>query len=75
MSGLSDHELVFVTFPLLKSDDKNGAHIIMKDFNRADESSILDYLEMAYGVNILWARFKEWCFDCLSRKQYTDCQR
>lgn len=68
MDGLSDHELVFATFSFQKRCNKSKAVIVVKDFNRANDESILDYLEMSLdafsvedNVDVLWCKFKQIC--------------
>lgn len=73
MNGLSDHKLVFATFSFQKCSDKSKPVIVVKDFNRADDESILDYLEMKLdgfsadeNVNVLWCKFKQVCLHCIA---------
>lgn len=64
--GLSDHKLVlFRVKNALPVKNKKRQTVLVYDFSRADDVSILDYLEMSlYGfdggtdVNVLWNQFK-----------------
>lgn len=67
--GISDHKMILLTFPGLTSQAGHQDHPYtdFKDYSRADDVSIIDYLETvfedftllpSYDVNGLWEKFK-----------------
>lgn len=71
--GISDHKVVAATLKPNKKLEKI-TRVKVYNFQAADDTSILDYLEMAFDaipptddVNDLWEYFKKVVNDCLSR--------
>lgn len=70
--GLSDHKLVLFTCRLNgQYSPMNEKQKVVKDFSRANDESVLDYLDLAFDgfcgndVNYLWNTFKSICHFCL----------
>lgn len=70
--GLSDHKLVLCMRNVLPQRNERQLHIYVWDFSRADDVSILDYLELSLcafdrgmNVNSLWLQFKSILNYCL----------
>lgn len=73
--GISDHKLIVIHFPnlsLAKINTKNS-HTFIKDYSRANDESIIDYLEIKLDdfyaepsddVENLWLKFKAAIFHC-----------
>lgn len=72
--GLSDHDMVTASFNLY-CKRSNTLHVSkqVKNFSRADDTSIQDYLEIQLAnfdgddVVFLWDEFKKLCFYCLDK--------
>lgn len=72
--GISDHEMVHVSFSVQNRSAKPAhAHQTVKDFLRADDTSVVDYLEHNFcdfrgdDVTLLWDKFKQLCFYCIEK--------
>lgn len=69
--GISDHEMVCFSCCLEKCNRSNAKSVVVKDFSRARDETILDYLDFHLsnfkGNNVieLWDRFKELCTYCV----------
>lgn len=70
--GISDHDLVYCSFPVHIVCKKPVAKVCyVKDFSRAKDESVLDYLDFCLssfrGSNAdeLWNKFKTLCTHCL----------
>lgn len=66
--GISDHKLVFLCFKTTKGRKESKCSIHVPNFSKADDVSVLDYLELAFDqfsasdgardVDSLWDEFK-----------------
>lgn len=72
--GLSDHDIVAVYFSLnVKHTPDTHPPVIVKDFARADDISITEYLESCFcefrasDVLELWTKFKVMCLFCIDQ--------
>lgn len=73
--GLSDHKLVLVSLKHLRPPKHEKRQTICaRDFSKADDVSILDYLEASLDsfdveddVNTLWTKFKHNVNYCLQK--------
>lgn len=70
--GISDHKLVYFSCHLGNSHPRaSEKRKLVKNYSRANDESVLDYLELALDsfthtdVNILWVKFKSVCHFCL----------
>lgn len=70
--GLSDHKLVLFTCSVVDlSDQVPLQRKMFKDFSRANDESILDYLDLSFDgfsgndANYLWKKFRSLCEFCL----------
>lgn len=73
--GISDHKLVFLCFKTTKGRKESNCSIHVPDFSKADDVSVLDYLELAFDqfsasdracdVDSLWDEFKRIVAYCL----------
>lgn len=69
--GISDHAMVLLSCNLEKPCIVPSEIVSVKDFSRARDESVLDYLEIKFNsfqgsdVNILWDQFKQICTYCL----------
>lgn len=72
--GLSDHDMVTVSFPLHCSRSNSPPKSKqVKNFSRANDTDIQDYLEFEFvnfdgdDAAVLWDKFKKLCFHCIER--------
>lgn len=69
--GISDHQLVYFTCPLNSCVVSKKNTVTIKDYSRANDESVLDYLEICldsfqgHDITALWHRFKEIINHCL----------
>lgn len=71
--GLSDHKLIFVELKTgLSSARAKEKTIFVRQYDRADDTSIIDYLSFMLDsfqaesdVNALWLRFKDIVLYCI----------
>lgn len=69
--GMSDHRMVYYSCHLKKCTAKKAKTVQVKDFTRARDESVLDYLDLHlsnfHGSNVveLWDKFKKICTYCI----------
>lgn len=69
--GLSDHHLVSVSLSLNSHSKQTKSFLLVKDYSRADDAIILEYMDSCLfdfndnDVDVLWCQFRDMCLRCL----------